>query len=114
MSQRVQRLGYLGQVTLAMAITLGFAPVAYAARGVVTHRIASCDYFVVQAPNGYAVLEWYGGSEPDKGDIIVGDFEAYGMKDVFNLTSDTTLTVWVDDFYLSSRSALEKLVEQCQ
>jgi hypothetical protein len=51
-------------------------------RGVVTHRIGGCDYFLVQTAKGYAVLEWYGGYDPDKDDVIVGNFESYGSKDV--------------------------------
>ena len=50
---------------------------------------------------GYALLEWYGGSDPDEGDIIVGDFESYGFKDIYNLTADSELRVWVEDYWLS-------------
>jgi hypothetical protein len=87
---------------------------ALAAKGVVTHRVSSCDYFVVQTANGYALLEWYGGNDPDKGDVLVGDFEAYGMKDVFNITSDDELRVWVEEYWLPRSRVLEKLVDKCR
>lgn len=36
-------------------------------KGVVARRISGCDYFMVDATGGYAVLEWYGGHDPDSG-----------------------------------------------
>lgn len=87
---------------------------AHAARGVVVYRTSGCDYFVVQSPKGYDVLEWYGGSDPDKGDVLSGNFEEYGMHDIQDSTLDDTVTVWVEDYWLSKADALEKLVEHCE
>jgi len=87
---------------------------AFAARGVVTHRISGCDYFLVSARSGYAVLEWYGGHDPDKGDTVVGAFESYGMHEIYDETSDGETTVWVEDYWLSKDAALEKLAERCE
>src|SRR5262249_44467648 len=61
---------------------------AYAAKGIVTHRISGCDYFVVETSKGYDLLEWYGGWDPDKGDVLVGVFEQYGMHDINDPTVD--------------------------
>jgi hypothetical protein len=87
---------------------------AMAARGEVVHRISGCDYLVVETRTGYAVLEWFGGNDPDKGDMIVGNFESFGFKDVLNETSEAAIHIWVEDFALSKASALEKLVELCE
>ena len=86
---------------------------AYAAKGIVTHRISGCDYFVVETSKGYDLLEWYGGWDPDKGDVLVGVFEQYGMHDINDPTVDEELTVWVEDYYLTKEDALDKLAEQC-
>jgi len=40
--------------------------------GHVSHRISGCDYFLVQTRSGYDLLEWYGGHDPDKDDVLVG------------------------------------------
>jgi len=87
---------------------------AYAAsQGYVTKRISGCDYFVVNATGGYAVLEWYGGHDPNSGDLLIGNFETYGMHDILDDTADETLTVYTEDYSLSRTRALEILVDKC-
>jgi hypothetical protein len=65
-----------------MLLTLGLmscATLAFAEKGEVVKRISGCDYYVVEAPSGYAVLEWYGGNDPDRGDSVTGNFRVYGF-----------------------------------
>jgi hypothetical protein len=76
--------------------------------------MSGCDYFIVATPSGYDLLEWYGGHHPDRGDVLVGEYESYGMHDIYDDTADEELTVWVEDYDLSKEDALEKLVEQCE
>lgn len=90
------------------------AAFALGARGAVTHKQGGCDYFVVATPAGYDLLEWYGGHDADKGDVLVGKFENYGMQDIYDETADENLRVWVEDYDLSKEDALEKLVEHCE
>jgi hypothetical protein len=82
-------------------------------RGVVGKRISGCDYFVVSAPGGYAVLEWFGGHDPDTGDVIIGNFESFGMHDVLDDTADEALTLWTENYALSKGRALEILLDKC-
>jgi hypothetical protein len=83
------------------------------ANGLVTKRISGCDYFIVNATGGYAVLEWYGGHDPDSGDRLIGDFEEYGMHDIRDDSADDDLTVWTEDYALSRTRAFEVLIDQC-
>jgi len=99
---------------LLTLVVLIFALPAFAARGVVTHQISGCDYYVVATRTGYAVLEWFGGYDPDEGDVLVGAFEEYGMHDIHDETVDEETTVWVEDYWLSKEDALDKLAEQCR
>jgi hypothetical protein len=101
-------------VVLFPLIVICSAGQAFAAKGVVSNRISGCDYFIVSTAKGYDVLEWFGGYDPDKGDVLVGDYETYGMQDIHDTTADESLTVWVEDYWLSKGDALEKLVEQCE
>lgn len=95
--------------------TLSFlASPAVAAKGAVVHRISGCDYFIVATTSGYDLLEWYGGHDPDKDDVLVGKFETYGMHDIYDSTVDEEITVWVEDYNLSKVEALEKLAEKCE
>jgi hypothetical protein len=89
-------------------------PAAKAVRGEITHRISSCDYFVVASRTGYDVLEWYGGHDPDKGDIVIGGYEAYGFHEIYDETADESTRVWTEDYSLTKSDALEKLADQCQ
>lgn len=95
-------------LTISILFTL-----IYAGKGDVTHTLSGCDYFLVETSNGFALLEWYGGNDPYIGDIVVGAFESYGMKEIYNTTAEQELNVWVDDFWLSKEDALEKLYEEC-
>ncbi len=90
-----------------------FVGLAFAAKGEVVYKKSWCDYFIVETNMGYALLEWYEGNDPEEGDIIVGNFESYGFKDIYNLTADSELKVWVEDYWLSKEDALEQYFEHC-
>jgi|ERR1700728_650333 len=83
-------------------------------RGYVSHRISSCDYFLVQTANGYDLLEWYGGNDPDRGDVLVGRYEEYGFHDIVNETADEGLHIYTEDYQLSKSDGLEQLTDKCQ
>ena len=85
-----------------------------ASKGEVVYYPGGCDYFIVETDSGFALLEWYGGNDPDERDVIVGNFESYGSKDIYNLTADSELRVWVEDFWLSKEDAFEKYYEFCE
>jgi len=99
--------------TLLMITFLSLSSSAYAARGEVVLKKSGCDYYLVLTSKGYALLEWYGGNDPNRGDILVGDYESYGMKDIYNLTSDQETRAWVEDYFLSKSSAIEKYYDKC-
>lgn len=87
---------------------------ASAEAGVVVLYQQGCqDYFVADGPNGYYLLEWYGGYDPSRGDVIAGDLSTYGMKTVSYPQLGQNGTVWVDDYLLSRDSALSKYKEKC-
>ena len=52
----------------------------FAAKGEVVLKKSGCDYFIVETYMGYDLLEWYGGNDPDEGDILSGNFESYGFE----------------------------------
>jgi hypothetical protein len=101
-------------VLLLECMLLLWSSVAHAARGTIVHRISGCDYFMVQSGRLYDVLEWYGGHDPDKDDVIVGKFEIYGMADIYDETADEELRVWVEEYAITKSDALEKLADKCE
>ena len=69
---------------------------------------------MVATKSGYDLLEWYGGHDPDKDDIIIGKYESYGFHDVYDETADDTIHVWTDEYWLSKQDVLEKLADNCE
>jgi hypothetical protein len=49
--------------------------------------------FMVSTKRGFAVLEWFGGHDPDTDDVLIGNFEPHGMHDILDDTADESL--WV-------------------
>lgn len=90
-----------------------FSHSANAAKGVVVLYKSGCSYYIVETTMGYVILEWYGGNDPSEGDTLVGDYENYGMKDIYNLSADSETKVWVEEFWLSKNSVFEKYYDKC-
>lgn len=86
---------------------------AASGKGVVVYDKGCRSRFIVSTPRGYAILEWFGGNMPGVGDTVVGDFEMYGMKDIYNLRAESETKVWVEDFWLSRDRAVTKMAELC-
>lgn len=103
------------KILAAILVCLCFATSVQAAskRCTVVRRISGCDYFMVETGTAFAVLEWYGGHDPDKDDRLVGDM-SYGMKTFAYINRDSTVKVWVEEYGLSKEDALDKLVEKCE
>lgn len=92
-----------------------FSNVVLADKGIVVLYLAGCrSYFIADGPRGYYLLEWYGGYDPSKGDVIVGDIGSYGFKDVYYPNQGREGRVYVDDYLLSKDRAIEKYREKCQ
>ena len=89
---------------------------ALGAKGVVVYIYteSGCSYYVVETPfMGYALLQWFGGSIPSRGDVLIGNYESYGMKDIYNITKDSDTSAWVDNFWMSKDCAMERYFEKC-
>lgn len=87
-------------------------PRASAAPITVVLRVRNCDYFVADGPQGYYVIEWYGGHDPDQGDGIYGELNSYGFKDVL-YDGGQEGRLYIDDYLLGQDNAFEKLREKC-
>ena len=86
-------------IILFFAATL-LPTLANAAKGVVVYNKPDCEHYIVQTNLGFALLQWFGGNYPNEGNILVGDFESFGMKDIYNITADAETRVWVEEFGL--------------
>jgi len=75
-------------------------------------RARGCDYFVADGPQGYFLLEWYGGYDPDLRDGIYGELASYGFKNVL-YNNGQEGRIYVDDYLLSKDRVLEKFKDKC-
>ncbi len=107
----MKRIMVIALVTATLSIAL--TSIASAAKGVVVYYKFGCSSYIVETQMGYALLEWYGGNDPSEGDVLVGDYESYGMKDIYNITADSETKAWVDDYMLSKDSVIEKYYDKC-
>lgn len=113
MSPQAWKLAVRAGVLFALAVGL-WATASRASNGRVIAAPEGCsDYFVVEEAAGLVVMEWYGGHVPAEGEQIVGDYDSYGFKDVYDVTADQSIHVWIDDFMLSEDSATDKMREHC-
>lgn len=107
-------------VFLAIALITALYPAstvveaATPVKATVVRRIDGCDYFMTQMRTGYGILEWFGGHDPDKDDVLYGDMRAYGMRNVHDENADATIRVWVEDYDLTKSDAMEKLLDECE
>ena len=62
------------------------------------------DHMVFPNNSGFINAEWFGGLFTE-GQLYFGDFDSYGMTDVYNRDGNEIGRVWVDDFWVSNRDA---------
>jgi len=102
------------KLTLLATTLLVLSPMALAEKGEVVKRISGCDYYLVDAPSGYVLLEWMGGHDPDRGDTIIGNFHNFGTHTFFVNDTDTETRAYVEDYGLSKHDGMEKLIDHCE
>jgi hypothetical protein len=101
------------RVFAVLSFWCGLIGNANAEVGHVTKTVSGCDYFIVDAPSGYVVAEWYGGHDPYVGEQVVGSFNSYGFLTFFYGSGKTEGRVYIEDYGLGEDEAFEKLSEQC-
>ena len=98
---------------LPLLMLLALPAPATAAEGKVMLVTVKCsDLFVVEmGEKRYALLEWYGGYRPEKGDIVTGNFVHFGVQDM--VVGQRRLRVWVSDYDLTQDQINDKLAGRC-
>lgn len=76
-------------------------------------RVRGCGYFIADGPQGYYLLEWYGGHDPVRGDGIYGQLGTFGFKNII-YDGGQEGRLYIDDYLISKDRALEKIHEKCR
>lgn len=83
--------------------------------GVVIWDYNSCDYIIIETRGWYVVAEKRMGSYfLDSGDRVRGDLTSYGFKDVYALSKDDEVRLYIDNYHSSKEDALKNVIEKCQ
>lgn len=77
--------------------------------GVVVYE-GNGDFYIVETRRGYTVLERYAG-RLDEGDKVRGELNKYNFKYLINRNKDSEVKVYIEDYMLSDKEALEWLGE---
>ena len=98
----------------ALSLSLLLATPALAGEAPVVLVTVDChDYFVVDlGSKRYALVEWYGGYRPEKGDVVSGDFSHFGAQDV--TVKGQRLRIYVEDYDLTQDAINDKLSDKCK
>jgi len=78
----------------------------------VVAAVRGCKYFVVEQGGNYSLVEDWLCSRPRRGDTGYGDVNTYGIKEV--TLDGSRCSIYIDDWLLSKRRALEKMADKCQ
>lgn len=82
-----------------------FEPSSSDVQGGVVYE-GSGDYYIVETNRGYAIAERYSGMLYE-GQTIYGRLNSYGMKYFINLSRDTEVKLYIEDYMLSQDQAIE-------
>ena len=88
-------------VFILLLAHLTFAYSAYADHAEVVSYPSGCDYFIAGGDHGYYLLKWYEGYSPSLGDVILGEIESNGFKDVYYPLKDREGKIYVEDYSMS-------------
>ena len=94
-------------ILLTLLLLIMTSCTAFAKKGVVVFYNSS-GKIAIQTDYGYTVGEVM--SVPimlDRGDTVTGDLESYGTHDIYDITTDETFSLWVDDYWLSRDRAID-------
>ena len=82
-------------------------------RGDVVYSSNSCGYYVVETSYGYTIIRNTDGLRIYDGDVVYGDFGAYGSRDFYNYTANLITRGRVVEYDLSYNAAQDAIDYYC-
>ena len=82
-------------------------------RGEVVYSNNACGFYVVETYYGYTIIENLDGLRTYAGDIMYGDFGAYGRRDLYNYTAGIITRGDVLEYDLSYHQAQDAIDYYC-
>jgi len=73
-----------------------------------------CNYIIIETSIWYVVADKsYGAYSLNIGSRVRGDLIGFGFEDVYDISADDEVRLYLDNYYGSKSSALEKVMEKC-
>ena len=97
---------------VVFCLLASFSSVAYASnvRGVVAYYNYSSDKIIIETSMGFTCGEIYGyAGTLSEGDTVVGELESYGFHDIYDISHDRSIRIYIDEYWLNAERALEWL-----
>ncbi len=103
----------LGLAAVAGSVLSAPARAAEDTRGQVLWTGGCGGRYVVETAKGQSLLEWYGGTEPKKGDTLAGDLDSRGFKELRIGTGAGKTRAYIDLVLATDAGVAEKLKKAC-
>jgi hypothetical protein len=100
--------------TAAIGMLFSSPASAEMVKGLVVYDKGCRSILVIQTNMGYLLANHYGGQMPINGDYVVGELDEYGIKYVWDLRSDSSFEIYIENYMMSKQSVIDKLNEKCQ
>ena len=100
-------------VFILLLVHLTFAYSAYADHAEVVSYPSGCDYFIAGDNHVYYLLKWQEGYTPSLGDVIFGEIDSNGFKDVYYPLKNREGKIYVEDYSMSKSRSNEHYKEHC-
>lgn len=81
--------------------------------GVVVKTYRACDVFIVEAPSGFHVLEWWHGPQPALQDKIVGELNRYDTTQIYLLKQHSEVEITMEQHVETKDEALLVASDLC-
>ncbi|WP_295155293.1 hypothetical protein [Selenomonas sp. AE3005] len=96
---------------LLLLLLITLSAVAFAEQGQVVYYNTNRQSVVIATASGYTCGEVTmfrsGFWELSRGDMLAGDLNSYGSHDVYDLSRDRMISLWIDDVMLSQDAAFD-------
>jgi len=100
-------------VFILMSAQFIFANFAYASHAEVISFSSGCDYFIAKGNPGYYLCKCIKGYCPCLGDVILGDIDSNGLKNIYYPLKEREGVIYVEDFSMSESRSIELYKEHC-
>lgn len=82
-------------------------------KGDVVYSSPTCDYYIIDTYNGYAVIQSSNGFRPFEGTVLYGNFSSSGTRDFYDPDNGNLVTGNVREYWLSYADAQQALSFYC-